>query len=224
MEAENRANANALIKALTDDLEEDYVAGKLPREASALLAILEMPRKLVKIGDPRLDSIISTLFDLACSMDEASRAWTSLNDKADEVLKDKTRCVKKKETLEEKANKARETVQEQAQYQQDLQANAARAIQEFRGSQEESEASKWQWQTLIGLATNVLIRAGTEYSKAFAEVKRFEKRISSLTKRLDNLATATEAKSLSFITVRNKWQSTVPDIDTIVRTITAIRE
>ena len=104
-----------------------------------------------------------------------------------------------------------ENEREQAHYQNALQANAARAIQEFRGSQEESEASKWEWQVLIGAAARSLIRAGTEYSKAFAEVKRFEKKAAKLTEKLENIMAAREAKRLPVIEIIDRWQSTIAD-------------
>ena len=109
MDAEN--DANTLIKALTIDFEKEYEEEKLPREVAVWLGILELPRKLIKSGDSRIDLIVSNLFDLACSMDEGFKAFVELNKEAEEAVKDKDRCTKKKEALEEKATKARERVQ-----------------------------------------------------------------------------------------------------------------
>lgn len=108
MEAENEAHA--LIKALTVDFEKDYKEEKLPKEVAVWLGILEMPRRLVKTGDSRIDLIVSTLFDLARSMDEGFGAFVAMNDEVEELLKARDRCVKQKSEREEAVIKAREKV------------------------------------------------------------------------------------------------------------------
>ena len=109
MQAEEEAHA--LIKALTADFEKEYGEEKLPKEVAVWLGVLEMPRKLVKSGDPRIDLIVSTLFDLARSMDKEFGAFVASNDEMEELLENKNHCVEKKEALEKAATEAREKVQ-----------------------------------------------------------------------------------------------------------------
>ena len=109
MDAEKEAEA--LIRALTVDFEKEYEEGKLPKEVVVWLGILEMPRKLVTTGDLRTDLIVSNLFDLACSMDEGFGAFVELNDKMEELIHHRTRCIRKKDALEEAATKARQKVE-----------------------------------------------------------------------------------------------------------------
>ena len=109
MEAEEEAQA--IIKALTVDFEKEYGEQKLPKEVAVWLGVLEMPRKLRKSGDSRIDLIVSTLFDLACSMDKGFGEFVALNDEMEELLEDKSQCVEKKEALDKAATEAREKVQ-----------------------------------------------------------------------------------------------------------------
>ena len=109
MEAEEAAQA--LINALTQDFEDEYKTRRLPKEVAVWLGILEMPRKLMQSADPRIDLIVSTLYDLACSMDEGYNAFVELNDEMEELLRDRAHYTKKQDDREQVATKARQKVQ-----------------------------------------------------------------------------------------------------------------
>ena len=114
--------------------------------------------------------------------------------------------------------------QDQAHYQSNLQANAARATQELRGSQTENQVSKSEWQTLIAVATRALITAGTEYSQAFSEVKRYEKILSSLKKRIDTVMAEKEAREPLLVSLVTRWHLAIVEVDVITRTIYEVEE
>ena len=108
MEAEKEAHD--LIKALTIDFEKEYEEKTLPGEVAVWLGILEMPRKLIKTGDPRIDLIVASLYDLARSMDEGFGAFVAMNDKVDELLKARDLCVEQKRDQVEVVKEARKKV------------------------------------------------------------------------------------------------------------------
>ena len=55
-----------------------------------------------------------------------------------------------------------------AKDQQVLQANAARAISQHRGSEQALEKEKWEWQVAVGIGADILFKAGIEYSDSLA--------------------------------------------------------
>ena len=65
---------------------------------------------------------------------------------------------------------------------------------------------------------------GTEYSKAFAEAKLAEKKLSSLNKSLKSIMAIKEAKRPFVVDIIDRWQSTVAEVDVIIRTMYEVEE
>ena len=86
-------------------------------------------------------------------------------------------------------------VQVQAEYQERLQARAERALLEFRGSAEDLEKERWEWQHAIALGTRLLIDKGLVITSTKAKLIELQNHAISEAKPGMGMATSFGAQS-----------------------------